>query len=945
MLTHLQRTAPQLAKIPRGTPTCKSWHIERHHVVRTVLGAFGRDGGARLVGLVGRSGAGKTTATSEIVRNTEVRETFSDGMVWLPVNKSAKDRLHSLMLQLARVVHVDIAHSMGDPPAASDDCVAYVNKLLGRGRSGRGLKCLVVADNVWEEEVVSKLLETDMWVLLSTRDKRLVTGAVGEAVGVDELSDADAESMLRKAAELPPEARLPDDAIDLIDLCGHVAMDLAFVGRWSMVRGRQDRTAWSEAAGRIRQEMGKVRAGCGTYAAGDARMRRRKAILQAGFEDLGSGSDDERVQRLYLSLGVLPDDYAFTKKNAATLLYDKAPSADDEASAGGVLDTLERWAVLRSEEGFYRMHDAHAGFARDNLEDRGDVRKRALRGWLKCIGSLEAVRSIDRYVLKRLWLAAECVGGEGWAKLRPYVKALDGMSESHPSLRETIEAVATFQEAQQDWKGASTTWCRLLQAEKRDLGDHHPYVLNTYRSISNCSKRLGNTTEAAEWLEKVRIALPLTLAKIQEQLDAGRVKGLDGAAGLLSLASTMSILSPGDRGRAEMMLRRSLEMQETELGPQDMQLCYNLYARTLHKLGVGVRQARRFGEAEELLKRCLSVVEAKLGPQDAQAAATLHELGIVVKEAGRLDEAEELMRRCLAIQEAKLGGDNAHVAVTLNRLAARVREGGRLNEAEVLLRRCLAITEANLGPEDLGVASILCELCGCVQTVGRLDEAQTLLRRCLAIQEAKLGPEHVTVASTLFWLGECIQTAGRLEEAEKLLRRCLDIREVKLVPEDSAVASVLYALGVCARQGGLFAEAENLLKGCLAIEEAELGPEDVRIACTLDVLGFWALEEGRLDQAEQLLRRCLAIRAAKLGPTSVPVASTLFRLGSWAVEAGRLNEAEDLLRRSLAVAEASTAPEKKGTASTLYWLGTCMRAAGKVNEAEEMLRRCLAIEE
>lgn len=74
--------------------------------------------------------------------------------------------------------------------------------------AGEGSKCLVVADNVWENAVVSKLMETGMWVLLPTRDERLVTGADGETVGVDELSEADAESVLRRVAELPPEVRL-----------------------------------------------------------------------------------------------------------------------------------------------------------------------------------------------------------------------------------------------------------------------------------------------------------------------------------------------------------------------------------------------------------------------------------------------------------------------------------------------------------------------------------------------------------------------------------------------------------------------------------------------------------------------------------------------------------------------------------------------------------------
>ena len=71
----------------------------------------------------------------------------------------------------------------------------------------------MVADYVWEEDVVSRLLETGMWILLSTRDKALMTTSKGTDVVVDELSKADAESVLRSAAELSPGVCLPNCAI------------------------------------------------------------------------------------------------------------------------------------------------------------------------------------------------------------------------------------------------------------------------------------------------------------------------------------------------------------------------------------------------------------------------------------------------------------------------------------------------------------------------------------------------------------------------------------------------------------------------------------------------------------------------------------------------------------------------------------------------------------
>ncbi|CAN0075431.1 unnamed protein product [Scytosiphon promiscuus] len=940
VVAHIERTAPKLANVPKGTPTRKSWHVERHHVVGTVLEAFNREGGARLVGLVGRSGAGKTTAASESVRSTKVQEAFSDGMVWLPVNKFAKDRLPSLLLHLARTVYEDIAHSVGDPPSASDDGAAYIKQLLGRGRGGSELKCLLVADNVWEEEVVSKLLETGMWVLLTTRAQGLVTRENGHVVGVDELSHSDAQSVLRKAAELPTDARLPDDAIDLINLCGHVAMDLAFVGRWSVVRGRQDRTAWSEAAGRIRHELGKIGGGTSADATVHARVTRRKAILRAGFEDLGIGSDDERVQKLYLSLGVLPDGHALTKKDAATLLYDHIASVDDEVSAGGVLDTLERWAVLRCEDGLYRMHDSHSGFARESLEDHGGVRKRALKRWRAHISSLETLRSTDESVLKRLWLAVEDIGGEGWAKTRPYVKALDGMVESHPLFRGTVEAVGEFQETQEDWNGARAMWCRLLNVEKRHLGDHHPYVLNTYRCLARCAERLGDADEAAEWLQMERDGLPLALAKFHERIADDGVNGLEDANALTSLASTMSELTLGDGDGAETLLRRSLSMKEAALGPEDAELCFTLYV-----LGACVREAGRLDEAEDLLRRCLAIEEIKLGPQDAHVALTLNRLAMVIQQAGRQDEAEPLLRRCLAIETAKPSLDNSLLARALCRLALCVRESQRLDEAEQLLKRCLAIQEADLGSDSVGVSYILHELGVCARTAGRLDEAEKLWQRCLTIQEAKLGPEHKQVAVTLQVLGVCFRERGRLEESETLLRRDLSILEVNVGHNEITVSYALHELSRCVRSAGRPNEAEELLRRCLSIEEANLGPDHVSMADTLHQLGVLARTGHRVEEARQLMRRCLTIQEAKLGPQNAQTAVTLYELVLCAREEGKLGEEEQLLRRCLTIQEVQLGLEDVRVGYTLHELGVCVREAGRLDEAEGLLMRCLTIKE
>ncbi|CAN0161211.1 unnamed protein product [Ectocarpus fasciculatus] len=870
ILRQLPRPPAKVANVPKGTPTHKGWHVERRNVMETVFQALDADAGPHLVGLVGDSGAGKTTAASAIVSTTEVREAFSDGIVWLPVNEGAQENLPCLMLQLAQMVFEDIGGSVGRRPSGSDDGLTYVKQRVKNGHEGKGLKCLVVADNVWESDVVAQLLETGMWILLSTRDEELVKHANGEVVGVDELSKAEAESVLRRAAELSPEERLPDDAMDLIELCGRVAMDLAFVGRWSTVRGRQDRTAWSDAACKVRAEMNKEWVNAESNGSEDSRVNRRRAILQAGFEDLAIGSDDERVQRLYLSLAVLPDGHAFTVKDAAVLLYDREPGTEDEASVGGVVETLERWTIIRSAEATYRMHDAHSKFARESLMDRGDVRRPVIKRMVRSISSLEALRSIDRYVLKGLWAGVQRVGGDGWATTRPYEKALEAMDEStstSPLLRQSIEAVAWFQEAQEDWTEAKRTWRRLLAVEEAQLGADHPYVLNTYRGLAKCAEHLGNVEEAKEWHKKERQALPLAMARVQSKSVDSEAAGLDDAGSLASLAATVMTLHPGKRADAEKLLRRSLEIKMAELGQEDGQV-----AVAQHDLGVCIREAGRLDEAEILLRRCLEVREAKLGPDDLKVAGTLHDLGICVREAGRPDEAEESLRRCLEIKETSLGRNDVEVALTLYELGVCVRKARRLGEAEQVLGRCLGIVEAEFGRESAQVANTLCALVQCARERGDFEETEKLLRRCLDIKEAQLGREDVQVASTLHDLGMLVLAMGRIEEAERLLKRCLQVRETKLGQQDVEVARTLYELSSCFRRAGRLDEEEQVLRRCLGIVEDRLGPENIGVANTLLCLETCVREAGRLEEAEELSRRIVRIQE---GETSRESAKTV----------------------------------------------------------------------
>ncbi|CAM9124160.1 unnamed protein product [Scytosiphon promiscuus] len=378
-----------------------------------------------------------------------------------------------------------------------------------------------------------------------------------------------------------------------------------------------------------------------------ARENRRKAILRAGFRELVTGTGDDRVRLLYLSLGVLPDGHDFTVKDVMVLLRESRH--DRGSGVGGALRTLEAWSILAAtgrrrggKSTSYRMHAAHSGFAREILLECHEVLKAAIRQWVGFISSLDAVLFFEPLVLSRLWSAVEDVGGKGWRDLRPYEAALRSIDNRDPLCRVCLVAVAKFRGAEKDFGGASAMWRRLLAVEQRA---QTPNVLYPLWELVTAAEKNGKPEEAAEWRQYGYETLNLAMVK-----------------------STM--MSPLED-----------EVDEDEDGYGDV-----LGARTVFHLGVCLRLAGRLEDAEELLWRSLDVETAKRGPNNVNVAGTLHELGLC--------ESTALFAHALEIREARLGPDDPAVGNTLHELGVCLRQDGRQEEAEAFLRRALGIRKA-----------------------------------------------------------------------------------------------------------------------------------------------------------------------------------------------------------------------------------------------------------
>ena len=811
MLRQEQRRVTDLAnrvQFPRGAPHVRYWHVERKSRVAEAcdhLGIAQRGNTAqtpRVVGLAGPSGAGKSTLASMIVAREDVRAYFENGVLWLQVEQGAKDRLSELKSRLADMVYETVMHKGCRPPRKQaglgrdpEDGVEYIVDVIGKVR----LRFLVVADDVWDVEVLEALKRSGAWVLYTTRQSNLLPEHP-QLLWLDQVLKEEAELVLRRAADLDDDAHLPEAAYELMERCGFAALDLAFVGRWSYVRGSSgsDGQAWRKVLDRIVKEA-QERGEDGEL------ISWRSALFRAGLDELAG--DNPKNKELYLSLAVLPKGLAFPSEVAAVLLYGSEFSAWEVEAAEKVMVSLESWSIVTLEaDGKYRVHDEHSKFIYGRGTANQDVRERALPRWREYVSSIQGLVTFSGAWLVEIWERLALVGIG--PIVRPYNAVLDVMDPSNTELTQALKNAADFHLLRKDYSEAEKLFRRVLAVQEDKLGPPHPDVARTLYNLGVCAYKAGRRKEAEDLFRR-------SLAIRQDKLG---VDHPDVASTLYNLG--VCAQEAERREEAVELYRRSLAIREKRLSSE-----HSGVARTLYNLGLCAYKAGRRDEAEKLYRRALSIQEDKLGPRHPDVARTLynlrlcaqedeelHRLGVRAKKAGRTEEAENFFRRSLAIQEDKLGHRHPDIARTLYNLGVCTQEAGRREEAVELYRRSLAIRENNKpSAEHPSVARILYNLGLCAQEAGGRKESEELYRRALAIQ-VKLGPQHPDVARTLQNLGVCAQKAGRTEEAEKLYRRALSIQEDKLGVDHPDAADTLHNLGGCALEAGRTEEARGYFR-------------------------------------------------------------------------------------------------------------------------------------
>lgn len=205
---------PKLAAIPSAAISLSGTHVSRPNLLGRAIGTLTDLALAKApCVLAGMGGAGKTVLASAVVRNDKVREHFRAGVFWLGVGRGAKDKLHALLQDLVR----QLASRQAVVAPELETLEDVTRHLTAEVADGRGPR-LVVLDDVWEREVVNALLYTGLQLLVTTRDRSVVS-MPGGLVEVGDMDDDEALQVLRRGCGASPTLELPRAEALQVNVC------------------------------------------------------------------------------------------------------------------------------------------------------------------------------------------------------------------------------------------------------------------------------------------------------------------------------------------------------------------------------------------------------------------------------------------------------------------------------------------------------------------------------------------------------------------------------------------------------------------------------------------------------------------------------------------------------------------------------------------------------
>jgi NB-ARC domain len=345
---------------------------------------------ARMVGLVGMGGVGKSVLARALAQDEQVRKAFPDGIHWLHLGQKPDTA--------ARLK--DLAEAFGDYRDAADSQqrLKRLDKLL------EGTSCLVILDDVWHSTDLRdfRLSEPKSALLITARSKDALYHPT-PSFEVEPLLEGPARDLLAASAGQHPTS-LPDAYRYVAEKCDGLPLALAVAG--GMVA---DGYTWDDL--RYLLERARTR---------ELEIRDQEYDYTNLFQVLDASvrclTTAER--EAYLSLAVF-DGLGEVPVDIACLLWRK--SGFDESGSKRLMNRLSRRSLLQhyGSTRTFTLHSLQFMHTREELGEQrlrilhSDVASRIMDGWGRDLSGLRTsllTEPADRYGVLNLTAHLKAAG-------------------------------------------------------------------------------------------------------------------------------------------------------------------------------------------------------------------------------------------------------------------------------------------------------------------------------------------------------------------------------------------------------------------------------------------------------------------------------------------------------------------------------------------------------
>ncbi len=398
-------------------------------------------------------------------------------------------------------------------------------------------------------------------------------------------------------------------------------------------------------------------------------------------------------------------------------------------------------------------------------------------------------------------------------------------------------------------------YLRALEFYKKDLtilekvyGEEHPDTAASYNNLGGVYHAMGDYPRALEYYDRFRA--------ISEKVYGEEHP--DTAASYNNLGAVYK--ATGDYPRALEYYQKALAIREKILGEEHPDI-----ATSYNNLGTVYDDTGDYPRALEYYQKALAIREKVYGEEHPDTAASYNNLGGVYYATGDYPRALEYHQKALAICEKVYGEEHPDTAIDYNNLGELYRAMGDYPRALEYCQKALAIVEKVEGEEHPHTAASYNNLGGVYKATGNYPRALEYYQNALAICEKVYGEEHPDTAIDYNNLGLVYHTMGDYPRALEYHQKALAIKEKVHGEEHPATAASYNNLGGVYYDMGDYPRALEYYQKELAIREKVYGEEHPDTATSYNNLGVLFYYMGKFQKAREYMQKALTIREKVLG--------------------------------------------------------------------------------